>query len=77
MPASNCCQKQNPGVVTLGLLLLKHRCCHEETHHEWQKGKVVQWQSTVDGHNGDRGEKWEEREAGRSINGVIQRLGQE
>lgn len=37
----------------------------------------MQWQSAMDGQNVDPGEKREEREAGRGINGVIQRLGEE
>lgn len=31
--ASIHCQKQDPGVVDLGLLWLKQRCWHEERHH--------------------------------------------
>lgn len=34
----------------------------------------MRWQSAKDGQNVDHGEKWEEREAERGINRVIQRL---
>lgn len=53
VPASSCCQKQNPGVVAVRLLLLKHRCCHEERRHEWEKGREwcsgrVLWMGTME-----------------------------
>lgn len=72
------CQKQDPGVVDLGPLWLKQRCWHKERHHimSGRKG-VVWWQSAMDGQNVHCGEKWEEREAGGGISGVIQRLGEE